>query len=483
MTGQSMIRRPGSGRRTLGLLLGGLAAAVGPTDARAPEDAAIRTLAYVVSECRDDPDGLLSAGQRLVVRQGDQEPVTVMEFPLSPRGVAPGVCRSYGESGLGSFSKVIGSFQRLAVLRDGSGVVFEVTNDWSYLPALSPEPAEEGMFFVRPDGTGLRRLGAASRVQLVYSVPVPGGQDYRTIPGGQAMSPDGRRIAFVDLGPDADGRDGPQVVTLEVKGPKAGRRTQLTRLAGSAPFNPGFPTLCCPVFLDRRTIWFATLSPDLATVVAHTVRVDGSGLVRQPASIPLEGARVLPEFGIAGGRTRVVVLPLPGQTAGPDGLPLAGPAELFLLDGKRVLQLTNFGFGNTVGFLSGRRIFAVTPADPLGTNPLGRGQIFSMNQVGGDLRQLTCFDHPGRQDPDCRPGGGTCSVNNDFATRDPVTGSLLFVGNCDPSFRSQQLFAARGDGTGLRQLTAFRGMEVTPEGAVVVELPGPIAYSGDGFIR
>jgi hypothetical protein len=40
-----------------------------------------------------------------------------------------------------------------------------------------------------------------------------------------------------------------------------------------------------------------------------------------------------------------------------------------------------------------------------------------------------------------------------------------------------QIFTMRSDGSGLRQLTAMRGMEVDPDGTVRVELPGPIAYS------
>jgi len=45
---------------------------------------------------------------------------------------------------------------------DGRGVVFEVTNDLviesMFQRPLSTEPAEEEFFFVRSDGTGLRRL-------------------------------------------------------------------------------------------------------------------------------------------------------------------------------------------------------------------------------------------------------------------------------------------------------------------------------------
>src|SRR5215470_17042370 len=42
--------------------------------------AAIRTLAYVVTECRHDAQGLTSWGQKLLVRHGNCEPITVKEL-------------------------------------------------------------------------------------------------------------------------------------------------------------------------------------------------------------------------------------------------------------------------------------------------------------------------------------------------------------------------------------------------------------------
>src|SRR5262245_19863214 len=40
--------------------------------------ASIRTLAYVVSECRNDPQGFFSGNQRLLIRRGNCDPVKVM---------------------------------------------------------------------------------------------------------------------------------------------------------------------------------------------------------------------------------------------------------------------------------------------------------------------------------------------------------------------------------------------------------------------
>jgi hypothetical protein len=39
----------------------------------------------------------------------------------------------------------------------------------------------------------------------------------------------------------------------------------------------------------------------------------------------------------------------------------------------------------------------------------------------------------------------------------------------------------RPDGSGLRQLTATRGLTVDPDGTVRVEMPGPVAYAGQGL--
>ena len=62
---------------------------------------------------------------------------------------------------------------------------------------------------------------------------------------------------------------------------------------------------------------------------------------------------------------------------------------------------------------------------------------------------------------------------------DQVTGTVLFSSDCDPTGGNPsglQIFAMRPDGTGLRQLTATRGMTTDPDGTIHVEMPGPYAY-------
>jgi hypothetical protein len=62
---------------------------------------------------------------------------------------------------------------------------------------------------------------------------------------------------------------------------------------------------------------------------------------------------------------------------------------------------------------------------------------------------------------------------------DRVTGTVLFGSSCDPVGANpfgEQLFAMRLDGSGLRQLTATRGMTTDSDGTVRVEMVGPFAY-------
>src|SRR5262249_4873942 len=125
--------------------------------------ARIRTLAYVVSECSTDPQGRSSLEQKLLIRRGNCDPVPVMEIGPSTPVPDAGLCRVIGGDRLGlEFVTgppnylTVGVFQAMAVLPDGSGVVFDVTRQFSGLPALTPQLPEEGIFFVRADGSGLR---------------------------------------------------------------------------------------------------------------------------------------------------------------------------------------------------------------------------------------------------------------------------------------------------------------------------------------
>ena len=152
--------------------------------------ARIRTLAYVVSECTTDPQARSSVKQKLLIRRGNCDPVTVMEVASSTPGSGPvGFCRAWWVPY--SYYLLGGVFQHMAVLPDGSGVVFEVTKQFSLFPSVTPELPEEGIFFVRADGSGLRRLGPASRFPAILPSTQPTGLVF-------PISPNGRKLALID---------------------------------------------------------------------------------------------------------------------------------------------------------------------------------------------------------------------------------------------------------------------------------------------
>ncbi|HKA30146.1 MAG TPA: hypothetical protein VKH82_12260 [Candidatus Binatia bacterium] len=158
------------------------------------------------------------------------------------------------------------------------------------------------------------------------------------------------------------------------------------------------------------------------------------------------------------------------------------------------MQLTNFGRLDTFwfgGFIAGGRVLFPASTNRLGENPAQICQLFSIDTDGARLHQLTHLASDGRPAAGC--WGATRANLNDFQLGhpldygcfisefflDPATGTVLFAASCDPlgtNPSGQQLFEMRPDGTGLRQLTATRGMTTDSDGTVHVELPGPFAY-------
>jgi hypothetical protein len=130
--------------------------------------------------------------------------------------------------------------------------------------------------------------------------------------------------------------------------------------------------------------------------------------------------------------------------------------------------------------------FTASANPPPGENPAGVCQVFSINTAGGDLRQITHLPSDDRlPNTGCFNGaGGVCTIDRDLAVvPDKVTGTLLFGSSCDPVGGNpfgDQIFAMRRDGSGLRQLTATRGVTTDPDGTIHAELPGPFAYARRG---
>jgi len=469
--------------------------------------AAIRTLAYALSECRVDAAGTKVWRQALRIRRGDREPITVVEF--GPSESTQDRCMglsSLGGQGYGNTSMFFFPLQRLGVSPDAATIVFEVNDEFLLFgpPTLSPD--QKGFFLVRSDGRGLRRLGPASRdpsFNLGGSLSPP-----------IVFSPNGRRIAFTDRGPGPGGEEAVQIVVLDLA---TGERTQVTRLPTGTPppviVGLVFPFLtCCPTFVDNETVLFQTyVDPDGSNpehnFAAFTVRIDGGGLKPVPMPVVLPGSQVVPTFGVTGLRTNLVRLSVPGTAEGPPwppGTSLRVPiSEVFFRDGKTLLQLTNFRLPDTfIGFVDTRRMraFFLASADPLGTNPTHNCQMFSIDTSGSGLRQVTHFEPPQPFDfssftPGCfwygcfLANGQTarlgCGIGGNDIYRaifqDPVTEAVVLDSSCDPlrtNSVGEQIFAMRPDGHGLRELTDAAGLTTNPDGSTRVELPGPYAYSG-----
>jgi hypothetical protein len=435
----------------------------------------------VVTECTTDPQGRSWQKQRLLIRRGNCDPVTVME--AAPSAPVPGEqCRVLGESRSSVGSSVAGVFQHMAVLPDGSGLIFEVTTQVSLIPSATPQPPEEGIFFVRADGSGLRRLGPAGRVPVlfpIYDGAPPIGITF-FLAGSLSVSPDGRQAVLIDLGPDTAGHEAPQIFLLDLR---SGRRTQLTHQSqGASGVDPG---LQFARFVDKRTIGFYGGSWILGTFKSFRVKTDGSGLEDVPAPTPTPGARVLPQFAVTGTRSRLslalFIFPYRQPVNASSSCREDPVGELFLVDGENLVQLTNFGRWDTGlirSFIVRGGVLFTASANPTGENLGEILQLFSLNTRGGDLRQLTHLPAD-RPREGCLAFGGACGIDPGWFFADQVTGTVLFASSCDPLGRNpfgSQVFAMRPDGTGLRQLTATRGMTIDPDGRLHVEMPGPIAY-------
>jgi cysteine-rich repeat protein len=424
--------------------------------------ASIRTLAYVMTECTTDRQGRSTLNQKLLVRRGNCDPITVPEVDAGlPQSDPSGLCRQFGAARHGTAATALGLFRRLAVLPDGSGVVYEMTAMTSRFRILR-RPPQEGFFFVRADGRAHHWLGPPSRVEGTEAARM--GTDFFPV------SPDGRSIALTDLGPDAAGRDAPQIFRFD---PRSGQRRQLTDHS---------QRICCAGFLNNATIFFHL--PPGGPI--FTVATNGQ---RREKALPVimlpGGGRVVSRFEVSGVHPTPLYVFFPSRlnVYGSDGV-----VEVFLLDGQNPLQVTNLGRYDTddVGAFVTRGQVLFSASANLGENPAEICQLFSVDTEGSHLRQVTHLPWDGREIFPGQKGlpclrrltdvRATCGLSRVF--HDPVSGTVLFQSSCDPVGQNpfgDQVFAMRLNGTGLRQLTSARGMTTDPDGTLHVELPGPVA--------
>jgi len=214
-------------------------------------------------------------------------------------------------------------------------------------------------------------------------------------------------------------------------------RTQVTQLPSSETPPPSLPVSGIR-FTDNDTLLFSSTAdadgrhPEGGL---FRVRTDGSGLEALPMPAILPGSRVVPRFQVTGPRTDVLNLELP-NTPPANPVPFFAPftKEAFLLDRDKLLELTNFSRADTFGLFvgaDGRRVFLNASVNYRGRNSTESCQLFSIDRLGRDLRQITDLNRGGSHSTTgCAIGSRDCYIGP--TTQDPVTGAILFVVACDP---------------------------------------------------
>jgi hypothetical protein len=454
-----------------------------------PRPAPISALAYVITECSEGPHQGYNHEQSLVIRRGDDELVRVAEIPAIGEQPFAGPCKLWGKSQSGSGSVANGAFQRLRMSPDGSLLVFEVTDDFSYVSQDQVPPDQEGIFVVRTDGSGLRRIAAASRSRCFHYDFATGVSESDIAFG---FSADGSTIAFADIGPGPRG-DAVQIFTLELA---TGKRHQVTELPTVPHVPRGRAPASFPGFLDAETITFHSYANPI--IAGEESNPDGERRMFSVKTDDPSSLQLVPFFAEAGNISEIIKA---FQITGPDPvartMPVKGTPvnpergifgdvilEAFVLDSRRVLQLTSFGRSDTASMsmsVDRHRIFFYA-APLLDGNPFRNCQLFSVDRTGADLRQLTDFNVGETSQQGCglvEPDEPGCVIWMGGALgQDSVTRSILFTSNCDPDgtvSNGGEIFAVRPDGTGLRQLTDMRGMVIEGDGTVTVQLAGPPA--------
>ena len=442
-----------------------------------PSKARFRTVAWVNTTCRTDADGLVGR-QELYVQRGHRAPVVISQLSVGPVPDPAEACRYFGLNRNGNISVLAGAYEQIAVSPNGTHVFFELNDAFSVLEHDRVTDDDRGLYLARTDGSDLIKLGPAT------AVPV-----FRVLPDGTfdsgsmrtKFSPDGRYVVYSDLGPTSDGRVDAQLWSHRLID---GKRTQLTHLArgrGDVPLWYSFD------FANDTTIAFFTFDYNFrepgtrpSRQEFYSVSVNGEGL-RKLSPIVGPNGQIIEQFALTGHRPAARGLFVEGTPENP----MAGidkPRELFVAFGKNVLQLTNFNRVDMnlppVVSRDGDRVFFMASADPFGCNPTSNCQIFSIDTLGGHLRQLTQFAEVDHSEHGCftasTPG---CLVR--MVAQDRIAGTLILDSSCDPlgtNPMGDQLFVLRPDGSGLRQITNARGVVTDTPEVVEVELPGPFAY-------
>ena len=459
-------------------------AVCGRTCASRPEGCSkeFSTLAYVVTTCRVIGHGLLGAQELRVQRRGC-DPTTVLRLANPDPVPDPlGLCALVGQNHQGTASPLGGVFNRLGVTRDGTGIVFEITNAFELVGRTPLTAEQQGFFYVRADGTGLRRLGPPSR-DPTYRIYNAAGKPAVDVKTRLAFNGD-RLVAFTDLAPGPDGTETEQLFTIDLVG---GERRQVTHLTAATPPPQGVKVIEYFIFDDRGKLLFVHVRGGDKQI--KRIAIDGSELPppHVPRGLADDGrSRVVRSFRQSGLRFGIVGVETAGAPANADVLFNYGSwFDLFsVLGGRHPIQLTNYRYGDTdlLAFRSHDVVF-MTSADPVGANPFHNCELFRISPLGLGVRQLTHLDQGRPSEDGCQlnplPGCGIKALNA-FASDE--SRALLYYSDCDPFGTNpdgSQVFAMRWNGSRVRQITHTRGVTKAADGSVVeVEIPGPVAHGG-----
>jgi len=443
-----------------------------------PPAAGVRTLAYVVTDCKGDMQGA-TMRQSLRIRQDDQAEMTVAEHSAEGGAEMTKICSDIGTNRSPQDFARYGVFHRLGVSPDGSQVVFEVTDEdpLTIFPQNTLPTEQKGIFAVRADGNEVCRLGPPSR-----DPPYLGFFQSRPF---FAFSPDGSKVAYTDRSPD--NLDAVQISTLDIT---TGLTQQLTHLPPARHFTDD---TCCPFFTDNETVAFLTYADVDGKNPQHqkisvSVKTNGTGdLTVAPLAVAIPGSQLLTIFHVTGSDLGAALLTVHGKPRNlyPRLTGVPPIQEVFAISGDDVLQLTDFERWDTDAptvSADGQRVFfAASP--PSATNPTEDCQIWSIDRLGGDLRQLTHLHEGEHSTAGCDltgPPPDGCTAH--FLSRDAQTDDLVFISNCNPLGTNRygaQIFAVHQDGTGLCQLTKTQGYSSDEAGgSVSVESPYPFANPG-----
>jgi hypothetical protein len=285
---------------------------------------------------------------------------------------------------------------------------------------------------------------------------------------------------------------------------RTGKRTQVTDLV-TPTCRPtvGSLEVFYPLFVDERTIRFSRnvaksdtdpceLGKDNYVIEQCTVRTNGSRLRCTPTPIfnglPIQTGE--PELAIQGKHVSLVTVDVAPAEGARQAI-----TEIFAKRGRQISQLTHLGSSDTRPrslTRNERLVLFTTAANPFGTNPGNRCELFSMNIRGGGMKQVTNFNHDPAIPADQIKNGKGCSTGGDFGCTigkvllDPRTKALVFMSNCDllgTGVSGEQAFAMWPDGSGLTQITHAAGCrgvcKVDPLTTLPtsVELPGYMSYA------